>query len=268
MKKKYLNAWKETVSPIFEQNSEFNTRNSKLGNKFTLIELLVVIAIISILAAMLLPALKNARDTAKKISCASNVKQVGYGMSFYLGDYNEYFPSHDLGSIEATRMWYCNIDEKIRGITPTSFTLVGSPDFWRCPSNPNHGWDYNTLSYGYNINLGNFDRTGVPNTASYGNPILRLGMIKKPDKKIILGDSDGDKEFDSRITGTWYVIGGRHSRGGNLSYIDMHVDWIKQRETFREGTAWDGTHWCGGGWISAATSPITQMWSYWGGWKY
>jgi prepilin-type N-terminal cleavage/methylation domain-containing protein len=68
------------------------SRRAPRRGAFTLIELLVVIAIIAILIGVLLPALAGARQSARATACGSNLRQLGAGLTMYLGAYREALP--------------------------------------------------------------------------------------------------------------------------------------------------------------------------------
>lgn len=132
---------------IFHLESANQSPSVRLAGRrrgFTLIELLVVIAIIAILAAILLPALAAAKANAKRIQCASGLKQLGVGLQLFAGDNNETYPPAGWANGTPTQplfqmSWDSFINGYIGGHTSQAdlelgYLLAGSvPNILQCP---------------------------------------------------------------------------------------------------------------------------------------
>ena len=208
--------------------------------KFTLIELLIVIAIIGILASLLLPSLRNARNKAYDAVCLSNQKQIGILIAAYTNSNDEMLPNHRIGN----RSYIEFIEDE-----PT-------PDLYRCPRNP--VWTYSDgstvtaktdtvnerlhlSSYGYNgwwLGLAEY-KAGV-NGQPMGRNYMFVSDSKSPSDLIVTSDTKPIKSGSNYMWGCsiWYIFR-RHStfdkvegaygahgskdKFSSILYLDGHV---------------------------------------------
>lgn len=238
---------------------------------FTLVELLVVIAIIAILAGILLPALKKAKDLAYGTSCTSKIRGIGLIMSSYTVDSNEYFP-YCGGSTVSDNGYAGASGPLVTGgyIDYDYITISKNPallqnSIFKCPATysvdaqkltSGASYYYDNLSYGYNLYVGYCKNAGSAPTSWGYNPGNRLGSQKTPDKtSILVEDGDGYAALMNKarvganelymeiydndqttILSTrvmTFQLGLRHGGSGNVVYIDGHCDKISDVPTMK-----------------------------------
>ncbi|MFA5645192.1 MAG: type II secretion system protein [Candidatus Ratteibacteria bacterium] len=173
----------------------------KIG--FTLIELLIVIAIIGMLAAIILPALSEARERARITTCMNNIRQIGAAFEMYAGDYYERFPYHEYAL-------YGNSD---KSLFPAY--IKSSKTFW-CPSNQRNrcpdtidatNW-HNSYAFVFGLSTGNKASPPPPlisDKGIYNGKISTAAYPNIPESAALVGN---------------------HYRGINTFYMDGSVQWV------------------------------------------
>jgi len=229
----------------------------KRNRAFTLVELLVVIGIIAVLISLLLPALNKARESANRVACASNIRQLGMALVMYGGDNRNWLPIPSSDNGGATM-------EMVRGnpwpwptgtYTPNLYEIynrgyIKTRQVFRCPSfddrsQPDasfwYGWldqtgpiDPATMGYGlmaysyltwyefiYPVNYNGLNQ-GSPRI---GQSWMRWNQRISFNTLPIMYDVVGGLPYWGGVVPTRHTSGSRNA-GGNILYGDWSVKWV------------------------------------------
>ncbi len=225
-------------------------QSSKRG--FTLIELLVVIAIIAILAAILFPVFAQARESARKTVCLSNLKQTGLALLMYSQDYDEgLVPWHagttDGGGYGGTvagapfldsegfdLAWDRLIQPYVKNDLLTSCPSDLTPGTGVFPPGPG-GRAIRSFSM-----PGNMGGGWCPNT-----PPNKMPAIARPADTIYLNERDNCAAGNSRSDWNWCAVtdaeselAWRHNKQGNFLFADGHAKNATYEPATKAGGSW------------------------------
>ncbi|MBN1268063.1 MAG: type II secretion system protein [Kiritimatiellae bacterium] len=202
--------------------------NHAMQRAFTLIELLVVITVITILAALVVPAISLVKRAAWRAGCQAHLGQLAAGMQMYADDHREKLP---LFWESGGEQWAKGIARYLKqpwdGLVPT--TPASARRVFFCPGAlAVHPGTYETFhgSYGMSESMSS----------------QRIAMIPQPVSRILLGDGhwyEGGHHWHAGLTqAEWSAPELAHREGADFAFLDMHVGWLAQADYATNSVRW------------------------------
>lgn len=227
--------------------SIFNFRKSAAHGQvkflnFTLIELLVVIAIIAILAAMLMPALQQARERGKASNCMANLKQMGYMFAMYTENHNGYIILPGSNLVTPLRPggthWAVYLTE-INGQAP--YANFWYSKFFRCPSDQQMlNSKANYSSYGLNgWFVGQIHNNTNNENCTGGKVSVKESHVRRPSITLFALDRNTNGTDCSYVQGTGHLQY-RHNGRLNAVLYDGHVESYDAGKLFKDADKYYG----------------------------
>lgn len=250
----------------YPRNNDRRAGRHRTGAAFTVVELLVVVGIITILVALLMPALSKARQVSQRVRCASNLRQIVMATTTYAGENKNriperWRPGYDMGNVRPSTAFgsytsyswggfadnSCNINSLVEkgylsGLFIKDDPEVDVPWLWcpaaidgtsAAPGNTSGTGGGYTSSYFFN------PHTRVP-TAASGLDSRYTRIDKIPRNRCVVCDS-------VYALDALYHMSSSSTAGWNLAFPDAHVVFIESKQltnyiqTYAGGNGWGST---------------------------
>ena len=212
---------------FFKNYNRSLSERRRISTAFTLVELLVVISIIALLLAILMPSMQKAREQAKRVVCANNMRQLTLGFMMYADSYKGKLPPTTDLTNDSQTVFLKFMRSDTAGFYPS---YMPSKDVFYCPNIINRGWGPEDEPYGYEnwpYNVG-YSIFIDKNVSVYPSRIMSVNVKGASMVPLASDIMCFDPSLNSWYPSPFVAHPGKKGdpAGGNSVYFDGHLIWL------------------------------------------